>query len=224
MTLWAPAASASLPVYSGVGFPTIYGPADAEEFSWEVPLGERQELRQVDDQEIAVYYSNGTASWVIIAAPASDAHGVTVPTTIQVTGENVFTLTVHHREGNPAAGGAPFDYPIFDQPGWIAGPSHVEVVFLESADELERRERLAKEALEAAKRAARAARCHVPALHGATLATARVRLRRANCRLGAIAKSTGVHVKVAKVVGQSAAAGSSLPPDAKVGVRLGPGG
>jgi hypothetical protein len=169
-------------VYSGVGFPTIYGPADPEEFSWEVPLGERQELRQVDDQEIAVYYSNGTASWVIIAAPASDAQGVTVPTTIQVTGENVFTLTVHHRE------------------------------------------RLAKEALEAAKRAAPAARCQVPALHGATLATARVRLRRSNCRLGAIAKSTGVHVKVAKVVGQSAAAGSSLSPDAKVGVRLGPGG
>jgi hypothetical protein len=226
LALGGSTASASLPVYQGGYFPTIYGPTDPEEFSWEVELGETQELEQVNDQEVTVSYSNGLRAFSITAEPAHDAVGTAVPTTIQKTGEKVVTLTVHHREGNPAAGGAPFDYPISDGPGWEGG-FHTEIVVIGPPDEMElreqreRQERVAREEREAAERAARAARCRVPALRGATLAAARERIRRANCRLGSIAKRRGVTAKAGRVVSQTAAPGSSLPHNTKVGVRLG---
>jgi hypothetical protein len=226
----AASALASLPVYEGAtGFPEIHSPSDPEEFSWEVRLEGEAELRQVDEHEAAVFYSSGHRAFGIEAEPAHDADGATVPTTIQVTGEDVVTLTVHHRDGNPAAGGAPFDYPVSDGAGWEGGFSTVIVKGPPDEQELreqrERRERVAREEREAAERAAlQAARCHVPALRGVTLAGARKRLRRSNCVLGTITKSRGVTAKAGWVVEQTAAPGSSLAHDAKVGVRLGSGG
>ena len=209
LAIGSSAALASPPVYgSGAPmFPRIDSPAEPEEFSWEVTLYEEQELRQINEQEIGVYYTSGQRAVLIQAEPAHDADGATVPTTIQVTGERVFTLTVHHREGNPAAGGAPFVYPIVAGPGWEGG-------FVTTVIELPPGEKELSEG--------EAKRCHVPALRGATVAGARKRLLRANCRLGAVTRSGGVTRKTGRVVHQTEPAGSSLAQDAKVGIKLGP--
>lgn len=218
-------ASASPPVYVGdMSFPTIYSPSEPEEFSWEVTL-EEEEMRQINEQEIGVYYSNGHPAFAIQAGPAADAVGATVPTTIQITGENVFTLTVHHREGNPAAGGAPFVYPITAGPGWEGGFVPTEIEGPPDETELrEQREREERQERQEAEEAAQAKRCRVPALRGTTVAGARRRLRRANCRLGAVTRSSGVTRKTGKVVHQTEPAGSSLPQGARVGIKLGPSG
>jgi hypothetical protein len=185
-------------------------------------------MRQIDEKEIGVYYTEGPRAFAIQAEPAHDAVGATVPTTIQITGENVFTLTVHHREGNPAAGGAPFDYPIVAGPGWEGGFVPIEIEGPPDETELrerrEREEREEREERQQAEEAAQAKRCRVPALRGATVAGARRRLRRANCRLGAITKSRGVTRKTGRVVHQSKPAGSSLAHGTRVGIRLGPSG
>lgn len=218
-------AGASLPVYEGQVFPTIHSSSDPEEFSWEVELGAGRELEQVDEREVAIDSRNGERAWSIVAAPAHDATGATVPTTIRVAGQNVVTLTVHHREGNPAAG-APFVYPVDEGAGWETGPASVEVTTGPPGEreQRERQERLAAEEREAAERArARAERCHVPALRGATLSGARRRLRRANCRLGAISRTGGATTKTSRVVWQAQSPGTSLAPGAPVGVRLGRG-
>lgn len=224
--------SASLPVYEGdMRFPAIYSPAEPEEFSWEVTLYEGEELRPIDDQEIGVYYSEGPRAFAIQAEPAADAVGATVPTSIQVTGENIFTLTVHHREGNPAAGGAAFVYPITAGPGWEGGfvPTEIEgppdeTELREQREREEREEQEKREERQAAEIAAQEQRCRVPALRGATVAGARRRLHRANCRLGAVTRSSGVTRKTGRVVHQSEPAGSSLAQGARVGIRLGPRG
>ena len=222
-------ASASLPVYNGdLAFPTIYSSAGPEEFSWEVIL-EEEEMRQINEEEIGVYYSSGHIAFGIKAVPASDAVGAKVPTTIQLTGENVITLTVHHREGNPTAGGAPFVYPIVAGPGWEGGfvPTEIEgppdeTELREQREREERKEREEREKRQEAEEAAQAQRCRVPALRGATVAGARKRLLRANCRLGAVTRSGGVTKKTGRVVHQTEPAGSSLSQDARVGIKLGP--
>jgi hypothetical protein len=219
-------ASASPPVYEGGWFPEIHGPSDPEEFSWEVSLAEDQELRTIDEHEVAVYYSTGERAFDINATPARAVDGATVPTSIRISGENMVILTVHHREGNPSAGGAPFDYPIVGGVGWEGGFRTITVPMgpPDEQELRERRERQERAAMEEREAAAQAERCHVPALHGATLAGARNRLRRGNCRLGAIAKPRGVMAKTGRVVGQTRAPGSSFAHDAKVGVTLGQGG
>jgi hypothetical protein len=207
-----------------MAFPKIYSPAEPEEFSWEVIL-EEEEMRQINEQEIGVYYSSGHIAFGIQAEPASDAVGATVPTTIQVTGENVITLTVHHREGNPAAAGAPFVYPIVAGPGWEGGFVPTEIEGPPDEQELrEQREREEREERQKAEEAAQAKRCRVPALRGVTVAGAKRRLLRANCRLGAVTRSGGVTRKTGRVVHQTEPAGSSLAQDARVGIKLGPSG
>jgi hypothetical protein len=221
-------ASASLPTYDGsTDFPEIYGPSEPEEFSWEVKLGKEQELRAIDEREAAVFYNDGTRAFVIEAGPAHDADGATVPTTIQVSGENVITLIVHHREGNPAAGGAPFVYPVNYGEGWEGGFSTVVVKGppdeQELREERERQERASRERQEEEQQpaAGQAKQCQVPRLRGVTLAGARRRLRRADCDLGSITRARGVRAKAGRVIGQTEAPGSSLEPHARIGVRFG---
>jgi hypothetical protein len=116
------AAAEPCPVYDGaMTFPTIYGLEDPEEYCWEVELFEGQELRQIDDQNAEVYYESGKPAFGIQVMEAHDAIGTTVPTTLAVTAPNLITLSVHHRAGNTAAGGAPFAYPILDGAGWEGG-------------------------------------------------------------------------------------------------------
>lgn len=215
----------------GMDFPAIQSVNDPEEFSWTVQLGEGQELRQIDEHEVAAYWGDGKhLALDFFATPAHDAEGASVPTTLELIGEKVIALTVHHREGNPAAGGAPFDYPILSGEGWeggftttvIQGPPD-EKELREQREHREREEREAREgAFATGPEPAVAPVCRVPELRGATLDGARNRLRRAHCRLGSIAKAPGATASACRVVGQATASGNFLPSGAKVSVRLGP--
>jgi len=209
----AGAAAESAPPYVGVmNFPAIQGPEGPEEFSWQVTLYDGQELRQIDDRTAAVYYTDlqEHLAFEIPVAPAHDADGAMVPTTLAVTQPNTLTLTVHHRDGNPGAAGAPFDYPVLPGEGWEGGFQPVQIVGPpdESA--------LAKVPLPS-EPAVLAARCLVPDLAGRTLRASRKMLNQSDCALGPI---RGERSRGARVVRQYRAAGKSLPAGTEVGVKL----
>src|SRR5215207_1429932 len=106
-------AGADLPVYNGLtNFPTLKGPADPEDFSWEVTLWPGQELKQIDEREAAVFFDDEHVAMTIVAEQARDATGAAVPTSLAVSAPDLVTLTVHHRDGNPAASGTSFQSPI----------------------------------------------------------------------------------------------------------------
>jgi hypothetical protein len=90
------------------------------EYSWEVQLHDEQELELIDERRAWVHEEEHSA-FGIVAEPAHDAVGSPVPTTLAVSGLNIVTLTVHHRAGNPAAGGASFVYPVTQGAGWEGG-------------------------------------------------------------------------------------------------------
>lgn len=199
----AAAAEACLP-YGAQWFPQIKGPEDPEDYCFEVQLNEGQTLEQIDDRHVAVKSKTGAVAWEISAAPAHDATGVEVPTTIAVSGENLVTLTVHHRAGNPATGGTPFVYPISNGAGWEGGFVTVEVQ-MPSATE------------QTAAPQSPAPQCDVPALQGRTLKAARRALEHADCRLGPV---HGRHRRGARVVKQYRRYGAVLPAGSEVGVKL----
>jgi hypothetical protein len=198
-------AAAEVPPYQGdMGFPAIQGPADPEEYSWEVQLGDDQELREIDDRHAAVYYTDPEhLAFGIEAEAAHDADGTTVPTTIAVTQPNIITLTVHHRDGDPAAAGASFDYPVVAGEGWDGG-FQTHVVLMPPA--------------ESPVPAPAVPRCEVPDLGGRTLKASRRLLRKFNCKLGPVRGERGKGTKVAK---QYRKPGRSLPAGSEVGVKLG---
>ncbi len=125
----APAAAEapdSAPVRSvsdgGLGFPEITGPEAPEEYPILMELGPEQELRQQSDTQVGIYFKeDGVLAFSVESPGAHDADGATVPTTLEKTGEDEVTLTVRFRAGNPAAGGAPFAYPIIDGAGLVGG-------------------------------------------------------------------------------------------------------
>jgi hypothetical protein len=184
-------------------FPAIHSPEDPEDYCFEVQLNEGQTLEQIDDRHIAVKSKTEAVAWEISAALAHDATGVEVPTTIAVTGENLFTLTVHHRAGNPAAEGAPFVYPISNGAGWEGGFVTVTVT-MPVAEEPPQPPQAAPS-------------CLVPDLHGLSLKATRKKLRRAHCRPGPVHGERG---RGAKVVKQYRPAGKTLPAGTEVGVKL----
>lgn len=218
----ASVASASLPVFGGIlFFPDIHQTSDPEEYAWEVKLGEGQELKAVDEQNAVVYYEDGHKAFSIAAPPAHDANGTAVPTTLAIEGENVITLTVHHRAGDPAAGGAPFDYPVTPGPSFEVGYSTVTVTIVLPPDEQqqrEEREKRQREEWEAALRQEAREGCHVPPLHGQSLKASRERLKNAGCRLG---KVRGERTRSARVVKQDFAVGQVKPTGTRVSVKLG---
>lgn len=214
MLLWAlvaavaavaliPAGAAAYPSFDGSQtFPAIQSPAAPEDFSWEVNLDADQELRSIDDQNAAVYYTDPEhLAFSISAMPARDAVGVSVPTTIAVSEGNVLTLTVHHRAGNPATG-APFVYPIVAGAGWEGGfqTVRVEVEFTEGPA------------------SAPSPSCRVPNLRGHTLRASRRQLKAGHCALGPV---HGERSRGAKVTRQYRPPGKVLPAGTAVGVKLG---
>ena len=209
-----------LPPYERGNFPNIQEPEGPEEFSWEVTLHGDQELRQIDDRSAAVYYTDPEEhlAFEIGGFAAHDAVGATVPTTLAVTQPNILTLTVHHRAGNPAAGGAPFDYPIIAGEGWEGGFQSVQIKG--PPDEAELRaaaEAARRAAAEAAAKASQAPPCAVPDLSGRTVRAARRMLNRAHCALGPV---RGERSRGARVVRQYRGAGKSLPAGTEVGVKV----
>jgi hypothetical protein len=215
-------ARAELPTYDGgMTFPDIWDASDPEDYSWEVDLEEDQELVQIDDHSAVVYYlpPSGHVALSISAAPAHDAIGTSVPTTLEVTDGNIVTLTVHHRAGNPKAGGAVFDYPIIAGEGWEGGfqTSIVQMPPAE-ADPRAQREREAREASE--REAFKNSHCVVPSLKGRSLRTSRKLLARSGCNLGRATLRQATSPKNARVVSQSRWTGTVLKPGATVGIRL----
>lgn len=209
----------TLPPYEGLmNFGPIHGPSDPEEFSWEVHLGEEQELVWIDDQHAVVYYSGTERTAVsITAAPAHDAVGSHVPTSLSVSDGDVITLIVHHHAGNPAAGGVPFVYPIVAGAGWEGG-FRTEVV-AGPKDQHELKEE--QEALERERERERApSGCLVPKLKGRSLKASKKLLEDAECMIGGVRKLKGATGRTGKVVGQSPKPGTQLAPWASVKVTL----
>lgn len=186
-------------MYNGLmSFGDLHGPDDPEEFSWEVTLGEEEELKEIDERHAGVYWEDGTLAMQIEATAAHDADGTTVPTTLAVTQPNIITLTVHHRAGNPGAGGAPFVYPVTQGTGWEGG-FHTEVIEMPPGEV-----------------SPPPPTCVVPDLTGRTLRASRKILHQSHCRLGAV---RGEQVRAAHVVTQYRQIGRSLPIWAKVDVK-----
>jgi len=190
----------------GMTFEAIHGPADPEEYSWTVELGEEQVLRLIDDQHAAVYYSDRQAAFSITAEQAHDANGSSVPTTLAVSDGDVVTLIVHHRAGNPAAGGAPFVYPIVGGPGWEGG-FHTYYVPMPPYEPVSGD----------SSTPAVTPGCVVPRLTGGSVKASRLKLRAAGCGLGEI---RGARSKTAKVVRQYPAPGTARAAGAEVAVKL----
>lgn len=203
--LAATAAAEPLPPYDGaMAFPDIQGPEGSEDFSWEVKLGDEEELRAIDETNAGVYWiDTDTLAMTITAPQAHDSEGVTVPTTIAVTQPNIITLTVHHRAGNPAAGGAPFDYPVVAGAGYEGGFQTYTVVMPPPT------EQAIKPPVPVV--------CSVPYLSGLTLKAARRQLRRSHCQLGVV---RGERSRGARVVRQFRRPGRELPAGTAVGVKL----
>lgn len=201
----APVASAEpIPPYDGsMAFPNIQGPDGPEEFSWAVKLGDEYELREIDGTHAGVYWiGTETIAMTITAQLAHDADGANVPTTLAVTQPNIVTLTVHHRAGNPAAGGAAFDYPVTAGAGYEGGFQQYTVDMGPLTEQAPPPTIL---------------RCIVPDLAGLSLRAALRQLRRANCGLGEV---RGERSRGARVIRQFKKAGRSLPVGAQVGVKL----
>jgi len=181
----APASAvADLPTYNGLmAFPEIQGPEGPEEYSWEVKLGEEEELKAIDERQAGVFWEDGTQAMTITAAAAHDAIGTSVPTTLAVSGPNVITLTVHHRS-------ALFDYPVTSGEGWEGGFRTEQVVM--PPGELPPPEPV----------------CVVPDLSSRTLRASRKILHRAHCKLG---KVRGERRREVHVVEQYRPVGKELP-------------
>lgn len=201
----AEAAEPCPPFDGSMSFHAIQSPDDPEEFCWEVNLAEEQELRQVNDREAEVFYTEPEHhAFSIVAGLAHDAVGSEVPTTIEVVQPNLILFTVHHRAGNPSAGGTPFVYPITGGAGWEGGFKTYPMVMPPPE--------VPSPAVEAPQPG-----CTVPFLQGRTLKAARRALRRADCRLGPVWGEGG---RGTKVVRQYRPAGRALPAGTAVGVKI----
>ncbi len=207
----AVAAEPCPPFDGAMTFPNIHGPEDPQDYCWEVQLYEGQELRQISPTEAKVFYESGHEAFGIKATPAADAIGTTVPTTLTVTEPNLITLTVHHRAGNPDAGGAAFVYPVINGAGWEGGFQTVEIKG--PPDESELKPKPLPSPLEEAS----IPTCKVPILQGRTLEASRRALLLAGCHLGPV---RGHRHPGAKVVKQYRPAFKTLPAGTEVGVKL----
>ncbi len=185
----------------GTNFPTIKDASYPEQFIWEVQLGPGQELVQVDERTAHVLFEDGARSWTITAEQARDATGAEVPTSFAVVAPNYVQLTVHHKAGNPKAGGAPFRYPVSAGSPFTAGYSTVTFTMPPGEPP--------------------APTCVVPGLTGLSLAGTRAKLTAAGCRLGAVRGKRGRPVNRLRVVKQFRDPGAVFDAGSKVAVKLG---
>lgn len=204
----APAA-AEVPPYSG-GWPTITGPESPEDYTYRVELSPSQELMQLSPTEVGVEYSDGVMSFILYAGEAHDSNGASVPVTLAMTGVDLVTRTIHHREGNPAASFAPFEYPVVSGPGWDGGYRTITVELDEPKPPTS----------EPSPATAPPPTCTVPSLRGYGLAAAKRLLRAADCGVGKVRLARGASKLEGKVVKQFEPVGKQLAPGAPVAVKL----
>ena len=217
----APAAAESgdaAPSGGGMSFPTITGPEAPEEYPFNLNLGSEQYLEPISATEVGVFYAGHVLAFTLSAEPAHDAVGATVPTTLQQTGPEQVTLTVHHREGNPAAGWAPFVYPITGGAGW---PGGFHTVTVEMNNPFGNANESVRETNPPAPtEPIPVPTCKVPSLRGDSLRGAKIRLRAAHCGIGAVRLAAGATAGKGKVVKQFHPAGLDLAAGAPVAVKL----
>jgi hypothetical protein len=199
----------------GFSFPDIQGPTAPEEYPLQyAELDPELTMRQVDDQTIVVeYVKQGVEAFSIKAKPAHDADGAAVPTSVRLSEDEegfVVTEIVHPRAGNPAAGGAPFVYPVSGGSGWLGG--YYAVAF-------EMNEPRPPTSTEPTAPAIPTP-CTVPSLRGLSLRAAKARLRAAHCSIGQVRLATGATAAKGKVAKQFRAAGAELVAGAPVAVKL----
>jgi Bacterial Ig-like domain (group 3) len=107
--------SVSRAVFDGMmAFRQIRSPESTEGFLWTVELGPGQTLSSTSPESAEVYYEDGTPAMAILAEPAHDATGKSVPTSLAVEGADVIVLTVHHKGGG-------FVYPVVAGAGFHTG-------------------------------------------------------------------------------------------------------
>ncbi len=196
-------------IFAG-SFPEITTPAAPEEYKHrldQLEPGYYAEL--VDEDEIVIFREGHEAIGWVHADLAHDADGTNVPTSLSLLEGEWAVLTVHHREGNPLAVGAPFAYPITSGSGW-AGGFFTGVVEMNNP--------LAPKAQPAVEPAPA---CVVPPLRDLSLRAAKARLRAANCPMGDVRREPGVKAVAGKVVKQFPIAGTEVPAGDSVAVKLG---
>lgn len=221
------------PEFDGIqSFPTIKGPTEPDEFSWLVRMSDDQSLQQVSETEVWVEYEDGVVAIAIRSEAAKDRAGALVPTTLRVSEGDVLTLIVHDREGNPAAGGAPFAYPIVPASSWASDETTPDFI-KGPPDEMEiEAERIATERAREGRQVAAATTppatspravptCTVPSLRGFGLPAVKKLLRGADCAIGRVHLARGATRGKGKVVRQFRAAGIELAAGARVAIKLG---
>jgi PASTA domain len=204
------------------GFPEIFSSTSPEEYEyrpeWLVP-GDAG--KQVGEKEVVFIDSEGDAIGWVHAEPAHDAVGTSVPTTVRLVEGGSIVLTVHHREGNPAADWAPFVYPITQGIGWLGGFTTVVVPMENPFAESERK--IIEANPPATLEPLPVIDCKVPTLRGYSLRGAKNRLRAAHCGIGAIRLAAEATLGKGKVVKQFHPAGTELAAGASVALKLGVG-
>jgi PASTA domain len=207
----------------GLSWPETTGPESPEQYpiSWG-ELGAGTMMRQVSDQLVVVEdIESGVIDFSIKAPLEHDAFGSMVPTSLRLSEGNVITFVVSFRAGNPAAGGAPFVYPITEGAGWEGGWKSFSALI---PGEFERAERQIIEANPPATlEPLPVITCKVPTLRGYSLRAAKNRLRAAHCGIGAVRLAAGAAAGKGKVVKQFHPAGTELAAGAPVAVKLGVG-
>jgi sugar lactone lactonase YvrE len=131
------------PIFNGLTtFSTIRNASAPETYSWKVELEPGQTLVSVDPLDAEIKFENGRRAMLIAAEPAHDAVGTPVETTLSVSGEDILTLTVHHRI-------AGIVYPVVGGAGWEGGYTSEMIVGPQDDQEIkEERERIRLEEIE----------------------------------------------------------------------------
>ena len=210
--------SAPIRPFEGFSVGEIAGPSAPEEYPFQhEPLGPNRRMTQVSSQEILVEYINPPLVSYSLRAPLEhDAVGAAVPTTIALTEDEagpVITVTVHFRAGNPAAAGAPFEFPILGGAGWEGG---FHTVFVEMNEP----KPPTAEPPPPPPPPPPAPTCTVPSLNGFGLVAVKKLLRGADCGIGQVRLAHGATKAKGKVVKQFEPAGTQLAAGAPVAVKL----
>jgi hypothetical protein len=194
----------------GFIFSAITGPEAPEEYPFRVTLGEGQSLEQVTPTEVQVLHTGHRPAFTLTAGAAHDAVGSTVPTTLTLTGLDTVTWTISHRAGNPAAGGAPFVYPIVGGTGWEGG---FRTTVVEMNNPM-------PPATPPPATPLPAPTCAVPYLKGFGLREVKALLRDADCAIGKVRLGRGATRGNGRVVKQFERAGTVLAVGAPVAIKL----